>query len=111
MPQSAASDGPMSDRERLRYLAATHRWVGAIELPLSAAQARTGTLRAAVTLRAETKVHVLDAYCACCKRNFEALVGQACSARDPRTNEHLRGGPIGERKKRGRRGQIIQEAS
>lgn len=101
MPE--ASPGvPPSERDRLRALAATHRWVAAIELPVSASQARTGTLRAAVTIRADTKVHVLDAYCAGCKRNFEALIGVECPAKDARRNEHLRGGPIGERKKRGR---------
>jgi hypothetical protein len=108
VPQPA-SGRPMSERDRLRALAATHRWVGAVELPLSASQARTADLRAAVTIRADTRVHVLDAYCAHCKRNFEALIGQSCTARDPRTNEHLRGGPIGERKKRGRQPRQHQE--
>jgi hypothetical protein len=101
----------MSERDRLRALAATHSWVGAVTIPLSAAQARTADLRAAVTLKADTRVHVLDAYCAGCKRNFEAVVGIACPARDTRTNEHLRGGPIGERKKRGRRPRAPQETS
>lgn len=105
MPQPASG----SDRDRLRAVAATHRWVGAVELPLSAAQARTADLRAAVTIKSDTRVHVLDAYCAGCKRNFEALIGQECSARDPRTNEHLRGGPIGERKKRGRQPRTAQQ--
>jgi hypothetical protein len=104
----------MSERERLRVIAATHSWVGAAELPLSASQARTVDLRAAVTIKADTKVHVLDAYCARCKRNYEAVEGQECPAKDTRTNEHLRGGPIGERKKRGRQPraqQHDQEAS
>ena len=92
----------MTERERLRAIAATHTWIGAAELPLSAAQARTVDLRAAVTVKADTKVHVLDAYCARCKRNYEAVEGQECPAKDTRTNEHLRGGPIGERKKRGK---------
>lgn len=88
------------ERARLRAVAATHSWVGAVTIPLSAAQARTADLRAAVTLKAETRVQVLDAYCAACKRNFEAVLGVECPARDTRTNEHLRGGPIGERAKR-----------
>ena len=89
-----------TDAERLRITAATHTWVGAVTIPLSAAQARTGNLRAAVTLKADTKVHVLDAYCSGCKRNWEACAREECPAKS--ANEHLRGGPIGERKKRGR---------
>lgn len=101
----------MTERDRLRAIAATHNWVGAAELPLSAAQARTVDLRAAVTIRADTKVQVLDAYCAGCKRNFEAVVGIECPSKDTRRNEHLRGGPIGERKKRGRQRRTRQEVS
>lgn len=106
------SDAPQElTRDELRARAATHSWVGAITIPLSASQARTADLRAAVVLKANTRVHVLDAYCAGCKQNFEALVGRVCAARDTRTNEHLRGGPIGERKKRGRKNQQHREAS
>lgn len=89
-------------REQLRAIAGTHTWVGAAELPLSAAQARTSDLRAAIVIRADTKVHIIDAYCGRCKRTYEAVLGQECPAKDSRLNEHLRGGPIGERKKRGR---------
>lgn len=110
MPQPA-SGRPMTERERLRAIAATHTWIGAAELPLSASQARTVDLRAAVTIRADTKVHVLDAYCARCKRNYEAVEGEECPARDPRTSEHLRGGTPGERKKRGRQTRVPQEVS
>lgn len=109
MPQPA-SGRPVSERERLRAIAATHRWIAAAELPLSAAQARTADLRAAVTVKADTRVHVLDAYCGDCRRNFEALVGIECPAKDSRRNEHLRGGTPGERKKRGRQPRITQEA-
>lgn len=99
----------MTERERLRALASTHRWVAAVEIPVDATQASTGTLRAAITLRAATKVHVIDCYCAGCKRNFEAVIGLPCPAKDARTNEHLRGGPIGERKKRGKHPRPEQE--
>lgn len=110
MPEPAPGR-PLSERDRLRALAATHRWVGAIEIPLSATQASTGTLRAAVTIKADTKVHVVDAYCAACKRTFDAVIGVSCTARDSRTNEHLRGGPIGERKKRGKQPRPEQESA
>jgi hypothetical protein len=106
----ASTGRPLTERERLRAIAATHTWVGAAELPLSPGQARTVDLRAAVTIKADTKVHVIDAYCSRCKRNYEAVEGVTCTAIDTRTNEHLRGGPIGERKKRGRQPRRDQEA-
>lgn len=89
-------------RERLQKAAETHAWVGAFELSLPVTDARTGHLRAALTLRTETRVHVVDVYCRDCKATWEAVLGAVCAARDPRTSEHLRGGRPGERKKRGR---------
>lgn len=106
MPHSPSK--PLSDAERLRLTAATHSWVGAVTIPLSPGQARTGNLRAAVTLKADTKVHVLDAYCSACKRNWEAVAREECPAKV--ANEHLRGGPIRERKKRGRQVRQDDEA-
>jgi len=111
-----ASPGqPMTDRERrerMRAIAETHTWVGACEIPLPVHLARTGNLRAALTLRAETRVRVVDVYCAGCKATWEAVIGVPCAARDPRTSEHLRGGTPGERKKRGRQPRVQrQEAS
>lgn len=100
MPHSPSR--PLTDAERLRLTAATHSWVGAVTIPLSPGQARTGNLRAAVTLKADTKVHVLDAYCAACKRSWDACAREECPAKAAQANEHLRGGPIRERKKRGR---------
>lgn len=102
------AEQPMTERDRLRAIAATHTWVGATILPLSMSQARTVDLRAAVTIRADTKVQVLDAYCQSCRGNWEALVGIKCPAKDSRANEHLRGGPIGERKKRGRAVKVVE---
>lgn len=99
MPHSPTE--PLSDKERLRITAATHTWVAAATIPLSASQARTSDLRAALVLKADTKVQIIDAYCAACKRNWEACAKEECPAKESRANEHLRGGPIGERKKRG----------
>ena len=86
---------PLTDRERAREIAATHTWVEAATIPLSTAQARTADLRAALTIKADTRVQVLDAYCAACRRNWEACAGEPCPAGDSRANGHLRGGPIG----------------
>lgn len=100
MPQSRECDDD-AERERRRKTAATHTWVGAATIPLSPSQARTADLRAALTIKADTKVQVIDAYCTGCRRNWEAAAHEVCPAKDSRANEHLRGGPIGERKKRG----------
>lgn len=105
---------PTTAKEQLWATAATHTWVGAATIPLSPSQARTVDLRAALTIRADTKVQVLDAYCTGCRRNWEACAHEECPAKDPRENEHLRGGLIGERKKRGpqrRRGDAAAVAS
>src|SRR3954465_5373147 len=90
-PRAGGRRVPQSERDRLRTIAATHSWVGAAELPLSVTQARTADLRAAVTVKADTKVHVLDAYCSGCRRNWESVIGVECPAKDTRRNEHLRG--------------------
>ena len=86
--------------ERLRDTAATHTWVGAAVVPLNYREARTADLRAAVKIKADTTVQVLDAYCHNCRQNWEACAHLPCPAKDPHGNEHLRGGTPGERKKR-----------
>lgn len=103
MSQGRPGKPAQTQVELLRKTAETHQWVGAATIPLTLGQARTVDLRAAVTIKADTRVMVLDAYCGRCKQNWEACAHKPCPAVDPQTNEHLRGGPIGERKKRGRR--------
>ena len=100
MPQSSTE--AMTVRDLRRLFASTHTWVGAATIPLSPGQARTADLRAALTIKADTKVQVLDAYCTGCRRNWEACAHEECPAKESQANGHLRGGPIGERKKRGR---------
>lgn len=98
MPQS--SDRAATERQR-RY-AGTHNWIGAATIPLLPGQAHTATLRASVTIKADTKVQILDAYCKGCKRTYEAAAHEECPARDQRASEHLRGGRPGERIRGGR---------
>jgi hypothetical protein len=82
--------------------ATTHRWVGAAYIPLSPQQAKTAESRGQFTLKAEARIQVLEAYCSACRRPYSDCFDEPCSGAAPRTSEHLRGGPIGERKKRGR---------
>jgi hypothetical protein len=97
-PAPIASD---DEAEQQPDPADSHEWVGAALLPLTTAQARTVELRTAVILAVKTRVPVLDVYCKGCRQVFEDCCEKHCPAADPKANEHLRGGPIGERKKRG----------
>lgn len=76
----------------------THQWVGATNTELTDRQARLALLRGAIALPERHKMQVLEVYCGDCKRPYEDVAGTPCSAKV--NNEHLRGGPIGERKKR-----------
>lgn len=46
-----------------------------------------------------TQFHILDIHCSACRRPYDDVADEPCAAAI--NNEHLRGGPIGERKKRG----------
>jgi hypothetical protein len=81
--------------------ATTHHWVGAATIPLSAQQAKTAESRGQFVLRAEARITVVEAYCSRCRRPYSDCSDEPCVAVNPRSSEHLRGGPIGERKKRG----------
>lgn len=82
--------------------ATTHRWVGAATIPLTPQQAKTADLRGSFIVKADSRIQVVEAYCGACRRPYDDCATECCTARDSRTNEHLRGGPIGERKKRNR---------
>lgn len=81
-----------------RTISDQHDWVGAIILDLPEHLARRGSTRETLRIPADTHVEVLEVYCAMCKRPFDAVADKPCSASEG--TEHLRGGPIGERKKR-----------
>lgn len=61
-------------------------------------RARRAFNRGTVRVPADTKVEVLDVYCAMCRRSYTDAADTPCSA--AQSTEHLRGGPIGERAKR-----------
>jgi hypothetical protein len=75
-----------------------HRWVGATNVRLDPNQARYAQWRGYVDIPESERIVVLEVYCGSCRRPYEDVSGEPCIAAD--TNEHLRGGPIGERKKR-----------
>jgi hypothetical protein len=81
---------------------ADHQWVGAAYVSLQLPQARYAARRGSIRVAEKTRVEVLDVYCNGCRRPFDDVKDEPCEA--VINNEHLRGGPIGERKKRGTRG-------
>lgn len=75
-----------------------HTWVGATNVNLNPNQARYAQWRGYVDIPVAERVDVLEVYCGACRRPYEDVSGEPCVAAE--SNEHLRGGPIGERKKR-----------
>lgn len=75
-----------------------HVWVAAATVELDVRQARRAVLRHSVRIPKEYRITVLDVYCAQCRRTWDDVADEVCVA--AASNEHLRGGPIGERKKR-----------
>lgn len=80
---------------------AEHVWVGASTVELDLKQAHRAVLRHSIRIPEQTKIDVLEVYCSACRRPWDDVAGEPCLAAS--TTEHLRGGPIGERKKRGHR--------
>lgn len=79
-------------------MTAAHKWVGACLVVLSDRQANTANLRGYIKLPERQRIDTLEVYCDQCHRPFDAVFGEPCCAAE--SNEHLRGGPIGTRKKR-----------
>jgi hypothetical protein len=75
-----------------------HDWVAAAHIDLDPKQAKQADFRGSIRIPEKMKIEILDVYCRSCKRPFEDVFDEVCSAVD--STEHLRGGPIGERIKR-----------
>lgn len=81
----------------------SHSWIIAASIPITEKQARRAQLRCSVLTEdlvktGVTKIDVLDTYCSGCRRNYEDVADQPCSAKI--NNEHLIGGDQRERVKR-----------
>jgi hypothetical protein len=86
-----------------------HRFVGATYIDLPPNRARQAAHRETMRVPADTKVLILEVVCMQCRRPFDDVDGQPCSAAVPETRDHLVGGPsgssaTGERMKRKARG-------
>lgn len=75
-----------------------HVWIAAATVGLDARQARRAVLRHSVRIPRELKIDVLEVYCSQCRRPWDDVADELCEAAE--SNGHLRGGPIGERRKR-----------
>jgi hypothetical protein len=74
-----------------------HIWVGAALVALTAKQIKYAEWRGYVDMPPQ-RVDILECYCDACRRPYDDVADQPCAAAV--NNEHLRGGPIGERQKR-----------
>jgi hypothetical protein len=75
-----------------------HVWVGAATVALDPRLAHRAVLRHSVRYPRDLKIDILEVYCSQCRRPWDDVADELCEA--AKSNEHLRGGPIGERKKR-----------
>lgn len=84
-----------------RITTETHQWVVAACIPVDPKAAKRAVDRQslrAYMLDPNLKIEALDVYCGLCRRPMDDVGDVPCEAAE--TNEHLRGGPIGERAKR-----------
>lgn len=78
--------------------AAKHRWVVAATVEVDVRFARRAVLRGSIRLPEKKRIDALEVYCQKCRRPWDDVLDEPCETAD--STEHLRGGPIGERKKR-----------
>lgn len=76
----------------------THVWVAAATVPISSRKVRRAFLRQSIRVVRDDRIDILEIYCAQCRRPYDDVKDEPCEAAEG--NEHLRGGPIGIRKKR-----------
>ncbi|MFD7832422.1 hypothetical protein [Streptomyces sp. MJM8645] len=77
---------------------ADHEWVVAAELPVPADVARYADFRGSFLSRAQQRVTALEVYCKGCRRPYEDVADEKCSAL--LDNRHLIGGDQSRRAKR-----------
>lgn len=77
---------------------AEHQWVIASTVAVDAQQARYAVMRGSIRLKERIRIDAQEVYCRECRRPWDDVMDEPCVAVE--NNEHLRGGPIGERKKR-----------
>ena len=85
-----------------------HAWIAASNVPLDDKQAKYAERRGALWVgcvpdpegHLGVKIEALEVSCGACRRPYADVAGLPCAALA--STEHLRGGPIGERKKRPR---------
>lgn len=64
---------------------------------LDDAQAKHANIRHSIRLQEACKIDVLDVYCEKCRKAWDAVSTLPCDAAE--SNDHLRGGPIGRRRR------------
>lgn len=77
---------------------AEHEWVGAATVAIPARIVRQTLRRGSLELPERTWVKVVEVYCDVCRKPYDQAYDTKCHI-----TPWLHGGPIGERKKRGRK--------
>lgn len=75
-----------------------HRWVVAATVEVDVRSARRAVLRGSIRLPEKVRIDALEVYCENCRRPWDDVLDEPCESAT--STEHLRGGPIGVRKKR-----------
>lgn len=84
-----------------RITTTTHEWVVAANIPVDPKAAKRAVDRQSVRahmLDPDLKIDALEVYCDNCRRPYDDVADMVCEVAT--SNEHLRGGPLGERAKR-----------
>lgn len=76
----------------------SHAWIAAATVELDEATARHANFRQSFRVKVHTRIEALEVYCSACRRPFDDVAGEHCSAKV--NNEHLIGGDQRERAKR-----------
>lgn len=76
----------------------THTWVVAAMIHVDRKTAKQADFRGSFRVKEEQRIEALDVYCEKCKRHYEDVADQPCSAKID--NQHLIGGDQSERVKR-----------
>lgn len=85
-------------------MTAAHVWVGATEVPLTESEVRHANRRGTARVREQTKLEILQIYCAECRLDFDKAADKPCAAEENKAL--LIGGPVGTRRQRDESGEL-----
>jgi hypothetical protein len=81
-----------------RIVSSTHQWEIAALISADDRDASKASLRGYLRCEVDRRIEAIDVYCVQCRRTYDQVGDRECEA--AKSNEHLIGGPTGERAKR-----------